>query len=693
VTAESGSYTTVIGGNSITFDRNGDNHIIADSGTSANLNLTAGNRIVSSADSYHAFKTGSTPTESMRLTSTGLGIGTSAPATALEVKSDGASIQVSSADYDVALLGRRGSSGVDLDKGYMRLKDTGTTTVAIDSAGNSYFNGGNVGIGTSSPSYALHVATNAGFTAEFQNTAGVNHRPVKWTDNTGATVGTLGADFTANEFILQAKDKPLVFGTGTSSAERARIDSSGNVLVGKTSTSGGVVGTVLSSTGLVRMTASNIAVAEINRINSDGSICDYKRDGTTVGSIGVAAGDNLYIGGSATDHTGLVFPDNAILPAKELSAIDAFVDLGSTTRRFKDLYLSNSAYVKNLGGVSDPDTYINLGDTANTIKIFTGGSEAMRIDSAGNVSIPNGDLTVGSFAKFHGTSELFLDSGASGTNKTGLRFETNGLLPRKNFAMDAGGNVSLGNATYKFSEVFAVNGTINTSDRNEKQDIESLTEAEERVAVAAKSLLKKFRWKDAVEAKGDDARIHFGIIAQDLQAAFEAEGLDAGRYGMFTSNTWWEHDVEVPAIEAVEGVEGVATVEAQEAVMGERQKMETVETGTYVNLDGETITETQEVGVTEDVVQTVVERQDIDGVMTEVEVEKTVSVPVMESYEVSPAVEAVAGVEAVEAVKAADAYTRTDTYNTAEEAPEGSVEKTRMGVRYSELLAFIISAI
>lgn len=71
-----------------------------------------------------------------------------------------------------------------------------------------------------------------------------------------------------------------------------------------------------------------------------------------------------------------------------------------------------------------------------------------------------------------------------------------------------------------------------------KQDIETLSEAEQRVAVSAKALLRKFRWKDAVEERGDDARIHFGIIAQNLKAAFEAEGLDAGRYAMFIHTTW-----------------------------------------------------------------------------------------------------------------------------------------------------------
>jgi len=69
-----------------------------------------------------------------------------------------------------------------------------------------------------------------------------------------------------------------------------------------------------------------------------------------------------------------------------------------------------------------------------------------------------------------------------------------------------------------------------------------LSEAEARVAVACKGLLRKFRWKDKVAEKGDEARIHFGIIAQDLQDAFAAEGLDAGRYAMFISSTWTDEE-------------------------------------------------------------------------------------------------------------------------------------------------------
>ncbi len=120
----------------------------------------------------------------------------------------------------------------------------------------------------------------------------------------------------------------------------------------------------------------------------------------------------------------------------------------------------------------------------------------------------------------------------------------NSILPCNNTGATANNTIGLGNPSVKWTVLYATNGTIQTSDRTEKQDIEALSEAETRVAVAAKGLLRKYRFIDAVNKKGNDARTHFGIIAQDLQAAFEAEGLDAGKYAMFCSDTWYEHEGE-----------------------------------------------------------------------------------------------------------------------------------------------------
>jgi len=102
--------------------------------------------------------------------------------------------------------------------------------------------------------------------------------------------------------------------------------------------------------------------------------------------------------------------------------------------------------------------------------------------------------------------------------------------------------LSLGLASYRWTAVYAVNGTIQTSDQNQKQDILELNDAEKRVATRIKSLIKKYRFKDAVIEKGDAARIHIGVIAQEVQSAFVAEGLDATRYGVFCSDTWYEVD-------------------------------------------------------------------------------------------------------------------------------------------------------
>lgn len=103
-------------------------------------------------------------------------------------------------------------------------------------------------------------------------------------------------------------------------------------------------------------------------------------------------------------------------------------------------------------------------------------------------------------------------------------------------------NVNLGAPSERWAVVYAGTGTINTSDEREKQDVADLDAAEKRVAAALRGLVKKFRFKDAVQAKGDNARIHVGVIAQEVMAAFAAEGLDPMRYAIVCYDEWDAED-------------------------------------------------------------------------------------------------------------------------------------------------------
>jgi hypothetical protein len=94
----------------------------------------------------------------------------------------------------------------------------------------------------------------------------------------------------------------------------------------------------------------------------------------------------------------------------------------------------------------------------------------------------------------------------------------------------------------RWSVVYAVTGTINTSDARIKQQVRDITTAERAVAVRLKALLKAYKFNDAVAAKGNGARIHVGIIAQDVRDAFTAEGLNAHEYGMFCHDEWQVSD-------------------------------------------------------------------------------------------------------------------------------------------------------
>lgn len=106
----------------------------------------------------------------------------------------------------------------------------------------------------------------------------------------------------------------------------------------------------------------------------------------------------------------------------------------------------------------------------------------------------------------------------------------------KQFVSTTDNEYNLGTSTHRWKDIYATNATINTSDRNAKTDIkiidDNILEAWDKVSLVS------FKFKDAVEKKGDDARTHTGYIAQNIKEELNNYGIDACRYGLFCYNSW-----------------------------------------------------------------------------------------------------------------------------------------------------------
>jgi hypothetical protein len=149
-----------------------------------------------------------------------------------------------------------------------------------------------------------------------------------------------------SDFSLQANNGNFLFYSEAAATERARIDSSGNLLVGTTSTD------LVANNGIVATAAGYLdvgrdaLVARFTRRSTDGSIVEFRKDGTTVGSIGVWNNDNISLYGNSS-HAGIGMATNSVEPIRNNAPADNSVDLGVVSARFKDLYLGGGVY---LGG-------------------------------------------------------------------------------------------------------------------------------------------------------------------------------------------------------------------------------------------------------------------------------------------------------------------------------------------------------
>lgn len=181
-----------------------------------------------------------------------------------------------------------------------------------------------------------------------------------------------------------------------------------------------------------------------------------------------------------------------------------------------------SWFLKSLGASFLSSHEIRFQGTLNTILglgVDTGGIGGISVGKSASSNLAS--LTYGEAAGYWTVR-------ANGTNA--YRFYSTVLRPDSDNAID------LGTGAVRFKDIYAANATIQTSDERVKTEIQPI---DDKVLDAWADVdFVQYKWKDSVEEKGGQARVHFGVIAQRVKAAFESHGLNAFGYGLLCYDEW-----------------------------------------------------------------------------------------------------------------------------------------------------------
>ena len=407
-----------------------------------------------------------------------LGIGTTSPSRTLHIKDSVASIRLEDSDGTSygEIIYNEGSNGL-LIRSDENNADSGSNIIfEVDGGEKARIDSsGKVGIGETSPDSKLHVnAGGSDMVAKFESTDAGSY--INIVDSGSGTYGGM----------IGAISDNIVF--SPNNVEAVRIDSSGNVGIGTTSPSSTLHikgGSTTTQSTFSNFISNSTFRSVVNHANEYGLYMGYANATTDTSAI-QSGRSNGTVEELALNPYGGNVGIGTTNPQVELHVEDA---LGNCIVNIESATTGYSAL--NLGDTNNDDVgQIKYDNSSNSMQLTTNASEAMRIDSSGNVGIgttsPSTSLhVVGTItADTHFTSSdsnaTLSTSGSGGT----IRFRPNGSTSTTGqVTVMSSGNVGIGTDSpatklmLEHNNDGAVGGTIRIKDRDSQQDANQLTGA------------------------------------------------------------------------------------------------------------------------------------------------------------------------------------------------------------------------